>query len=188
MESNLSHTCRRISVVGTTGSGKTTLARAISRRLGIPHVELDALHWEPNWVEAPDTLFRERTERALSGDSWVVDGNYSQTRDIVWGTADTVIFLDYPLPMMLWRLTRRTLRRILRGEELWNGNKESIRSAFFSRDSIFLWLLTTYRRRRREYTELFSRPEYAHMALFHFRTPRQTEQWLRVLPRHRTEK
>jgi broad-specificity NMP kinase len=112
---------RRISVVGTIGSGKTTFARKSAKLLDVPHVELDALHWEPNWVEAPNYLFRERVKQSLEGDSWVVDGNYHQVRDIVWSRADTVVWLDYPFRTIIDRLARRTLRRILTHEELWNG-------------------------------------------------------------------
>lgn len=82
----------RISVVGTTGSGKTTLARSISQHRQIPHIELDALHWDANWTAASDQVFRERVTQALHGSTWVVDGNYSKVRDIVWGQADTVVF------------------------------------------------------------------------------------------------
>jgi len=101
---------RRIVVVGTTGSGKTTLAGELARRLEVPHVELDALHWEPGWTEAPTDLFRERVTHALSGEAWVADGNYSAVRDIVWSRADTIVWLDYSLPTMLYRLARRTFR------------------------------------------------------------------------------
>jgi len=134
---------RRIVVVGTTGSGKTTLAGELARRLEVSHVELDALHWEPNWVEAPIGIFRERVIRAVSGGAWVADGNYSAVRDIVWSRADTIVWLDYSLPAILCRLTRRTFRRIFTREELWNGNRERIWVQFLSRDSIFLWALKT---------------------------------------------
>lgn len=169
---------RRISVIGTTGSGKTTLARQLAQRLALSHIELDALHWEPNWTEAPLDVFRQRTAAALSGDDWVVDGNYSKVRDIVWARADTVVWLDYPLPLILWRLLRRGVRRAATREELWSGNRETWRGLFFSRDSLFLWALQTYGRRRREYPELLSRPEYAHLRLIHLRSPRETAAWL----------
>ncbi len=173
---------RRIVVIGTSGSGKTTTARQLAQRLGCPHVELDALHWEPNWTEAPLDVFRTRVAEALAGDAWVTDGNYSQVRDIAWGRADTVVWLDYSLPVVLWRVVWRTLRRSLTREELWSGNRESLRKALFSRDSIVLWSLQTYHRRRREYPALFARPEYAHLAVVRLPSPRATREWLTRLP------
>lgn len=169
----------RIVVVGTCGSGKTTLAEELAEQLDIPHVELDALHWEPGWEEAPTEVLRMRVDDALRGDAWVSDGNYSAVRDIVWSRADTIVWLDYSLPVILRRLAWRTLRRVFTGEELWNGNKERTRVQFFSRDSIFLWALKTYRRRRREYPILLASPENSHLHLLHLCSPRQKDQLLR---------
>jgi adenylate kinase family enzyme len=115
---------------------------------------------------------------ALSGDRWVVDGNYSAVRDIVWARADTVVFLDYPFRLVLRRLLKRTLRRSLYQEELWNGNRETFRQSFFSRDSILVWLLRTYSQKRKKYPILFQRPEYAHLAIVQLRSPKAAEQWL----------
>lgn len=168
----------RVVVVGSTGSGKTTLARQLSALLTLPHVELDALNWDPNWTSAPTDVFRQRTDEASRGDRWVVDGNYSKVRDIVWRRADTLVWLDYPLAIILWRLFWRTLGRVRSGEELWNGNRESAREAFLSRDSLFLWALKTYRRRKREYPAVLTRPEYAHLIVFRHRSPGETERWL----------
>src|SRR5579859_8182423 len=109
---------RRIVVVGTSGSGKTTMASTIARFLGIPHVELDALHWGPRWTEAPLGVFRERVDQALSHEAWTVDGNYSKVRDIVWRRADTVVWLDYPLWLIMQRLALRTAGRIISRQEL----------------------------------------------------------------------
>jgi len=170
----------RIAVVGTTGSGKTTLARALAHRLGRPHIELDALHWEPDWQEAPLEIFRERVVDALDHPQWVVDGNYSKVRDLVWARADTVVWLDYPLRVILTRLFRRTAHRVVTRKELWNGNREGLRNAV-SRDSIILWALTTYRRRRREYPQLLNRPEHAHLRTIHLRSPREADRWLDYL-------
>lgn len=172
---------RRIAVVGTTGAGKTTLAQQLSRILRIPHVELDALHWGPDWAPADVETFRARTSQALLGDTWVSDGNYHAVRDIVWGQADTIIWLDYPLPTALWRLWWRTLRRVFAREELWNRNRERFREQFFSRDSLFLWALRSARRRRREYPALLSSPEYQHLEVVHLRSPRATRAWLASL-------
>lgn len=186
---------RRIAVVGTTGSGKTTLARQLSQRLGGFHVELDALYWGPGWTPAPAAVFRARVAAALNHDTWVVDGNYSKARDIVWSRADTVIWLDYSLPLIIWRLFMRTSRRIVMREELWSGNRERLRTQLFSRDSLFLWALRTYRRRREEYPVLFNRPEYAHLTIVHLRSPRATREWLSMFtklvarePGYETEK
>jgi adenylate kinase family enzyme len=170
---------RRIVVVGTSGSGKTTMARRLGERLGVPHIELDELHLGPNWAEVPDELFRERTLRALDGrEGWTVDGNYSQVRDIVWPRADTVVWLDYSLPLMLWRLTRRTFGRAILKEEVWHGNKESLRTHLFTKDSLYWWVLTTYKVRRKEYPVLLQNPEYAHLIKIRLRSAREANRWL----------
>ncbi|MGI8554135.1 MAG: adenylate kinase [Dehalococcoidia bacterium] len=169
---------RRIVVIGTTGTGKTTMGRQLSRLLDIPHTELDALHWDPNWTEAPVDVFRERVARALQGDAWVVDGNYSKARDIVWRRADTIVWLDYPLPVILWRLGRRTFRRLATREQLWNGNRESWRSHFLSRDSLFLWVFQTYWKRRRLFPQLLQRPEYAQARVLRLYSPQAARTWL----------
>ncbi len=171
----------RISIIGTSGSGKTTLASQISQRLAIPHVELDALHWEANWIEAPLEVFRKRTEQALSGGNWVVDGNHGRVRDIVWSRVDTVVWLDYPLRVIMERLLRRTFRRVVTQQLLWSGNRETWQKALLSRDSILLWALTTYRRRRKEYPILLKKPEYAHLKVVHLRSPKATHIWLMSL-------
>jgi adenylate kinase family enzyme len=169
---------QRISIVGTTGSGKTTLARQVAQHCQIPHIELDALHWEPNWTPVSDPVFRDRVTEALKGDRWVVDGNYSRVRDIVWSQADTVVFLDYSFSLVMKQLLSRTVRRSLKQEELWNGNHENIRKSFFSQDSIVLWMLKTYQRNRKKYPGLFQQPEYAHLSVVHLQSPPMAEKWL----------
>jgi adenylate kinase family enzyme len=168
---------QRVVVIGVTGAGKTTFARDLAFRLGYPHIEMDAIYWLPNWVERPVEDFREKISTALLGDQWTTDGNYSKVRDIVWGRADTVVWLDYPLWLILWRLLRRTLTRILRQEELWNGNRETFRN-HMSRDSLFVWALKTYHRRRREYPLLFQQSEYAHLTIVRLHSPRSAQAWL----------
>lgn len=180
MQTSFRNCSQRISVVGTTGSGKTTLARQIAQHFQIPHIELDTLHWEPNWTPAAPEVFRERVREALRSDRWVVDGNYGGVgvRDIVWSQADTVVFLDYSFWLVMGRLLRRTLRRSLKQEELWNGNREDIRKSFFSQESIVLWMLRTYQKNRRKYPKLFQQPEYAHLSIVHLQSPQMTEEWL----------
>lgn len=172
---------QRISILGTSGSGKTTLAREVSQRLQIHHVELDALHWEPNWVEAPDDVFRQRVSAALVGECWVVDGNYGKVRNIVWNRANTVVFLDYSFSLVWRRLWQRTVRRVFCREELWNDNRETIRTSFLSQDSILLWMLQTYAERRRKYPKLLQQSEYQHLDIIHLQSQAQTDAWLATL-------
>ena len=122
--------------------------------------------------------FQERAAQALSGDGWFVDGNYSQVRHIIWSRADTIVWLDYSLWVILRQLLWRTFRRILTREELWSGNRESISKTFFSTDSILVWALRTYRKRRREFPALLSMPEHAHLQMVRLRSPRAMRDWL----------
>jgi adenylate kinase family enzyme len=142
-------------VIGSTGSGKTTFSRALAQHLGVPHVELDALFWQPEWVMTPAPELREKVAAALVGDAWVVDGNYgSRLGMAVLERADEIVWLDLPLRITFWRLLRRTLRRLQTREVLWGGNTETFRNAFLSRNSILLFALRTYRRGRRARAEL----------------------------------
>ena len=168
----------RIVVVGSTGSGKTTLARQLSRLLDVPNVELDALNFEPNWVTAPTDVFRRRVQEALEGDTWIADGNYSAVRDLVWPRATVLVWLNYPLRVLIWRLLRRTMGRTLRKEELWSGNRERFFTQFFSRESLFLWLFRTYWRRRRLYPLAFKQPEHSHLEIVILRSQKETRAWL----------
>jgi adenylate kinase family enzyme len=169
---------RRIVVVGSTGSGKTTLARDLAQRLGISHVELDALNWGPNWTPVDPEVFRERARELAARDAWVTDGNYyTQLGAILWARADTVIWLDYPLHVIFWRLLRRTTRRVLTQEELWSGNRERL-SHQFSRDSLFLWAFQSVPMHRERYPQEMTAPENAHLTFHRFRSPRETARWL----------
>jgi adenylate kinase family enzyme len=176
---------KRIAIVGTSGSGKTTLARQIAARLHIPHVELDALHWGPNWTPAEESVFRLAVRNALAGDTWVADGNYRDVRDIVWPRADTLIWLDDTFPRIAWRLLRRTIGRAARHEELWHGNHENLRQFLFSRESLMVWALRTHWRHRREYPALIRRPEYAHLRVVHLTSFVDAERWLSTLVQRR---
>jgi len=168
-------------VVGTTSSGKSTLARQLAKNISADFIELDALHWEPNWAEAPDDLFRQRVEIAISSEAWVAAGNYSVVRDIVWTHAEAIIWLDYPFHIVFWQLLKRTIHRAITQEELWNGNRESFWThlKFWSEESLFHWLFKTYWRRKREYPMLFALPENAHLKIMHFKHPKETECWLK---------
>jgi adenylate kinase family enzyme len=164
-------------IVGSTGSGKTTLATFLATRLNAPHVELDALHWEPGWVQASPEAFRARVDEALAGPTWVADGNYGSVRDLVWTRANTLIWLDFGRSTVIWRLVRRTTYRVVRGTELWNGNRERMRTVF-SRESLFIWMWKTHGRRRREFPALFRQDDFRHLSVLRFTTPRALDAWL----------
>lgn len=171
---------KRIVVVGTTSSGKSTFAKAIADKLGYNFIELDALHWEPNWQEAPLEVFRERVGKAIQSPAWVVAGNYHVVRDLIWPQAEVVIWLDYSLWRIFWQLTHRTFTRWWKREHLWGTNYENLWNHFklWSEESLFHWLFKTYWRRRREYPMLISLPEHRHLKLIHFKHPHETDEWL----------
>lgn len=172
---------QRIVVVGACGSGKTTFAAALAARLGVPRVELDALHWGPRWTPVPRATLRTRVDAATAAPAWVVDGNYSSLRDLTWGRADTLIWLDYPLPLVLARLVRRALTRMWRREELWGtGNREQWGNVFFARDSLLRWAIGQHRRQRRRYPTLLA-GEFAHLRHYRFRSPTAAATWLQAV-------
>lgn len=168
----------RISVVGTSGAGKTTFSGKLSEILGVPHVELDSLHWEAGWTPAPAEVFRSRVRKAVGMDRWVIDGNYSKNaRGLVWERADAVVWLNYSFSVNLYRIVRRTVRRVVTGEECCNGNRESLRLAF-SRDSIILWVLRTYHRHRAEYPALLAVMEQRGAQIIRLHSPKEADRWL----------
>jgi adenylate kinase family enzyme len=115
----------RIAITGPSGSGKTTLALELSRALDLRLVEIDALHHGPNWESCGAEVLRERVAAATEGDGWVADSTYHRMiGDLVTDRADTIVWLDLPVPLVLWRLLRRTHLRGKHRIELWNGNFE----------------------------------------------------------------
>jgi adenylate kinase family enzyme len=174
---------RRIVIIGTTSSGKSTLATRLAERLDTAFIELDALHWEPNWQEVSLEVFRARVQQATKAERWVVAGNYHIVRDIVWPKAEAVIWLDYSLGRIFWQLTRRTFRRWWTRELLWGTNRENLWKHFklWSEESLFHWLFKTYWRRKREYPILLSQPEHRHLKLIRFAGSKETEKWLESL-------
>ena len=170
--------CRRILVLGRTGSGKTTLARELARELGVPHIELDALYFGPQFSTAPLSVLRERVSAAVSADRWVTDGNKSAVRDLVWPRADTVIWLDYPLRVSLWRLGRRALWRAsaIRAETA-GEVASSRRTQVMSAAKGVLTALRSHRGQRRTYPRMFAEEHNRHLTVLRLKSPRATRRW-----------
>lgn len=165
----------RVVVLGMSGAGKSSLARELATKLAVPHVELDALFWGPNWKPKPAATFRELTHAAVTAPGWVVDGNYSSVRDIVWPRATIAVWLNFPLRVVLWRVFWRTMRRLLGREALWHGNRESFRRTFLSRDSILWWVITAHGRRRREFSLLRDSAQFQNLKWVEIRWPAQVK-------------
>ena len=144
---------RRLAVISSaSGNGKTTLGRELAQRLAVTFVELDALVHGPGWTELPDAELRARLEPVLARDGWVIDGQYlHKLGSLVLDSADLVIWLDLPIRIWLPRLVRRTVRRVVTREPLWNGNRESLSAALGGRDALFPYALRTHFARRRQW-------------------------------------
>jgi adenylate kinase family enzyme len=161
-------------IASASGNGKTTLGRELARRLDVPFVELDALVHGPNWLETPDDELRRIVEPILAGEAWVVDGTYrSKLGELVLREADVVVWLDLPIRVWFPRLLRRTVRRLRGQEKLWNDNTESLRGAFWGRESLFGWAFRMHFARRRRYPA-----ELAPYNVVRLRSPREIETWL----------
>lgn len=133
---------RRIAIAGVTGSGKSTLAERLSCQLDLTYIEIDSLFHGPDWEPRRD--FVTDVEAVISGDSWVIEWQYSAVRAQILERADTLIWLDLPTPLTLYQLTRRTVRRRLGKVELWNGNYEGPLHGFFTdSDHIMRWGIRT---------------------------------------------
>ena len=159
--------------MGTSGSGKTSVARRIAKKLNIPYVELDELFWKPNWTESKDEEFFPKLEEALSADAWVLDGNYTRTIPIKWKRCQMVMYLDLPFHLVLYRIIKRSLIRGFKNEELWAGNKETVLKHLFTRDSMILWTMKTFFTNRKRFAINSKNPEYSHIKFVRLRSKKE---------------
>jgi adenylate kinase family enzyme len=159
-------------VVGNSGSGKSTIARALAARLGVAWVELDATYHQPGWQQLPAGEFRARVAAATAADGWVVDGNYSTVQDLVWARADTVVWVDPPRWTVMRRVAWRTLRRLVLRTRLWNGNRERWRNLLTANphDSIIAWAWQQHGAYRRRYAAASGDPGLAHLRFVRIRS------------------
>lgn len=164
----------RIAVVGTSGVGKSTLAKTLAQQFGIPHTELDAINWQPDWQALHETdvaKFKRRVAEAASAPAWVIDGNYGPVKDIVWDRATHVVWLDYERPVIMRRVIWRTLKRVFSSKPLWNGNREDWRR-IFAADHPIRWAWDTFARRRTEFGSRVAEPRFAHLSVHRLKQPK----------------
>jgi len=177
--------CDRILVLGRTGSGKTTLALEIAAALDMPHVELDSLLFNEDRSAVSVDVLRERAAQALAGDRWITDGNKRALRDMVWPRADTVIWLDYPVAVSLWRLAKRARKRTsttIKAQSGDGGGKAGAVKHLANAAKGVTKALRSHRGQRKELPELFAQPKHHHLAIVRLHSPRATREWVgRVL-------
>jgi adenylate kinase family enzyme len=171
---------KRINIIGTTGSGKSTFASALSDNLSYPYIQIDQIFWKPDWEETADHELLLKLAEAVSGDCWVLDGNYNRTNHIKWERADTIVWIDFGFIRTFLQLLKRTIVRAAMKQELWygTGNKETFYRSFMSKKSILVWYFKSYRRNRSQYSALMKSDEYDHIKWYRLRTPREASKFL----------
>jgi adenylate kinase family enzyme len=176
------HPARRIAVIGSSGSGKSTMAKAIGHALGLPVIELDAINWQAGWrdLNTDDAEeFVRRVTAAIAAPEWVSDGNYGRVAPHIIRRATDVIWLDYGRPLIMSRVIRRSLARSLTRREVWpnTGNVEYWRN-WLGKEHPVWWAWSTFARLRQRYEEAFAGPALAHVTLHRLRRPRAARKLL----------
>ena len=179
---------RRVSVVGNSGSGKSRLGQRIAVALGVPYVELDAIHHLPGWQPIGPEEFVRRVAAITATEEWVIDGNYRTVvvDGPVWERADTVVWLDLPRWTVMRQVTRRTLKRVVRREQLWNGNREPLRNLWpWNHDSILHWAWTQHDKYRDRYGRAMATPALDHINFVQLRSHAEADAWITNLAAQR---
>lgn len=176
-------TVNRVVVVGSSGSGKTTVALEIARRLGVPHLEMDAVVHAKGWNSTPDPEFQRIMDEFTSQGRWVVDGNYTDhgIPVVVWPRADTFVWIDPPKRVVMVRVVRRTLRRVITRTRLWDSGLTEPLSNLYKRDpyeNIIVWTWTRYDHVRTRYEQAMSDGSWAHATIHRLQTQRELSELL----------
>ncbi len=170
----------RVLLVGMMGAGKTTVGRRLAAALGVPFIELDSIFHQPDWEDLPLDDFRERVTEASSAEAWVIDGNYTAVRDLVWQRADTVVWLDLPRRLVMRRVILRTIRRAFTREQLWNGNREPLTN-FYRMDpekNVIRWAWVKHGEYAKLYSAAIHDPTYAYLRFVRLRSQEEAEKFL----------
>jgi len=171
---------KRINVIGTTGSGKSTFSTRLANKIDCQYIQMDQIFWKSGWTESTDDEFIPKVKNAVAGDCWVLDGNYSRTNDIKWQNADTIIWIDFSYFRTLSQLFKRTVIRIVLQQELWlgTGNRESFGKSFMSKKSIFVWFFKNYQKNKSRYSKLMRSPSVKHIEFIRLRSPKEVKQFI----------
>jgi adenylate kinase family enzyme len=175
----------RISVIGTSGSGKTMFAEKLVQAAGMRHIDLDAINWQPNWTDLNSTdveEFRRRVTAAVADEAWVCSGNYGKVMKIVLARATHLVWLDYPRWLVMARVLRRSFVRAWTGDELWpnTGNRESF-SRWLDKGHPIRWAWDTHADRKKRFDALMSDPALAHLERIRVTEPRDAERLIQQL-------
>jgi adenylate kinase family enzyme len=169
---------KRVLVAGTSGAGKTTVACRIAEMLDVPHTEIDGLYHGPGWTKRAD--FRTDVEQLSQQPHWVTEWQYREVRDLLAARADTLIWLDLPRRVVMTRVVRRTFRRRIRQERLWNENIEPPLWTFFvNRDHIVRWAWNTHG--KYEALVATALQDNPGLTVVRLRSQREIDQWLAEL-------
>ncbi len=172
---------QRIVVFGASGSGKTTLGRWLSGQFDLPFTDLDDVFWRPQWIESPIAEFRAKVADIACGQRWIVAGNYSKVRDLLWPRADTLVWLDLPLLQVLWRTTVRASRQSWTGESICNGNRQTLTALVRPPNSLLGYTLRNHHARRHAWPAALRQPQHAHAAVVHLRSPAEVAAWQKIV-------
>lgn len=178
----------KINIIGTSGSGKSTLARRIAAELALPYIEMDRLYWRPDWQGTPDDELLATLANTLDATpGWVLDGNYNRTRPVKWRDVDMVVWVDCGFTRTLRQAVARAFKRAWHRQELWpgTGNRESFRRSFFSRESIIIWTIKTWRSNRERYEADMQNPQYAHIQFIRITSRQRADALISTLKSHR---
>jgi adenylate kinase family enzyme len=173
---------RRVSVVGNAGAGKTRFAQRLAAEIGAPWVELDAIHHLADWEPIDPATFYAVVDKIASTETWVIDGNYRSVviEGPVWQRADTIVWLDPPRRTVMRQVTTRSLRRVVRHEQLWNGNRESMRNllAWDPHLSVVRWAWTQHGKYRDRFESAMASTDLERLEFVRLRSRREAEAFL----------
>jgi adenylate kinase family enzyme len=173
----------RVSIIGTSGAGNSTLGRSLANRLDVPYIELDGIFHQPNWTKLPAAEFERRVREVVAQPRWVLDGSYSAVRHVIWPRVDCVIWLDLRCLLATYRVLRRTVMRCVRREELWNGNRDRWRDLLSTNPntSTVAAAWKRYPEQRARWAAATSATEWKSVPIVHLRSPRQVKDYLGIL-------